>query len=281
MSRPLRIEYEGAWYHVMNRGTDRKVIFTKDEHRKYFLDLLRETVYIYQIEIHAYCLMDNHYHLLVHTPHANLSRAMRHLNGVYTQRFNRLEKRDGALFRGRYKAILIEKEAYLLQVSRYIHLNPVSASVCNTPENYIWSSYNNYIVQNVREAWITTKTIITEFSCIDGYIEYVTSGIDEETKNFYSKDQTPKIFSTLEFKKEKISAISVKEIDEILPDIKRLQFCPSIEIILRITADFFGINNVDLIKSQRGKKNIPKLIAIYLSRKLGLHTYDQIGKKFN
>ncbi len=85
MSRPLRIEYEGAWYHVMNRSTDRKLIFTKDEHRQLFLELLKECVLLYRIEIHAYCLMDNHYHLLIRTPYANLGRAMRHLNGVYTQ----------------------------------------------------------------------------------------------------------------------------------------------------------------------------------------------------
>ena len=126
MSRPLRIQYEGAWYHVMNRGSNRQLIFTRDEHRLIFLQLLEEIVVKYKLEIHAFCLMGNHYHLLVNTPFANLSRVMRHLNGVYTQKFNLLEQRDGPLFRGRYKAILVENEDYLLQVSRYIHLNPVS-----------------------------------------------------------------------------------------------------------------------------------------------------------
>src|SRR5476649_1819645 len=110
MSRPLRLEYSGAWYHVMNRGINRMEIYLNDEHRKMFTNLLAEISTLFEVKIHSYCLMDNHYHLLLETPHPNLSKAMRHLNGLYTQRFNRLENRDGALFRGRYKAILIEAE---------------------------------------------------------------------------------------------------------------------------------------------------------------------------
>ena len=129
MARPLRIEYPGAWYHVMNRGVDRQPIFLHDAHRESFLSLLSDISRSYQVEIHAYCLMNNHYHLLVRTPLGNISRAMRHLNGVYTQRFNSMEKRDGSLFRGRFKAILVEADEYLLRLSRYIHLNPVAAKL--------------------------------------------------------------------------------------------------------------------------------------------------------
>jgi putative transposase len=129
MPRPLRLEYENAWYHVMNRGAARQDIYKNDQHRLLFLNLLKEASLYYNIEIHAYCLMDNHYHLLIHTPRGNLSQAMRHINGLYTQVFNRSEKIDGSLFRGRYKAILVEEDSYLLQVSRYIHLNPVTAGL--------------------------------------------------------------------------------------------------------------------------------------------------------
>ena len=104
MSRPLRVEYPGAWYHVMNRGAGRRNIFNKKAHYSMFVKLLAEIVGQFDIEIHAYCLMNNHYHLLIRTPCANLARAMRHLNGVYTQRYNRMQKTDGSLFRGRYKA---------------------------------------------------------------------------------------------------------------------------------------------------------------------------------
>ncbi len=110
MSRPLRIQYAGAWFHVMNRGTARKSIYLNDQHRYLFLSLLQEIHIRYQVEIHAYCLMSNHYHLLIRTTHPNLSRVMQHLDGIYTQRLNRLVNKDGALFRGRYKACLIEAE---------------------------------------------------------------------------------------------------------------------------------------------------------------------------
>src|ERR1700733_6569213 len=108
MPRPLRIEYEDAWYHVMNRGANHQPIFYTEVHREIFINLLKEISEKYFVEIHAFCLMDNHYHLLINTPLPNLSRAMRHLDGLYTQRFNIMEKRDGSLFRGRYKSILIE-----------------------------------------------------------------------------------------------------------------------------------------------------------------------------
>ena len=106
MARPLRIEYPGAFYHVMNRGQFRRNIFVEDKGRQSFLDLLADITRLWKVEIYAYCLIDNHYHLLLSTPTGGLSRAMRHLDGIYTQKFNRVHHRDGPLFRGRYKAIL-------------------------------------------------------------------------------------------------------------------------------------------------------------------------------
>jgi REP element-mobilizing transposase RayT len=108
MARPLRIEYPGAYYHVVNRGQSRRNIFIKDKGRQTFLDLLADMARLWKVEIYAYCLMENHYHLLLSTPTGALSRPMRHLDGIYTQKFNRVHHRDGPLFRGRYKAILIE-----------------------------------------------------------------------------------------------------------------------------------------------------------------------------
>src|SRR5439155_8808363 len=117
---------------------------TKD-HRKYFLNLLGEISDIYGIEIHAYCLMSNHYHLLIHTPRANISDAMRHLNSRYTQHVNNSMDRDGSLFRGRYKAIIVSAEDYLLSVSRYIHRNPIEAKIVKNLTSYKWSSYPAYL----------------------------------------------------------------------------------------------------------------------------------------
>lgn len=129
MSRPLRIEYAGAWYHVMNRGAARQAIYLQPTHRQLFLALLGERQERFGIETHAYCLMDNHYHLLLHTPKGQLSRGMRHLNGLYTQGMNRSVQRDGALVRGRYTAILVEADTSLLHVSRSMHSNPLEAGV--------------------------------------------------------------------------------------------------------------------------------------------------------
>ena len=125
MSRPLRLEFPGAWYHVMNRGLARQTVFHDSDCYGAFLDGLADANDRFNLKIHAYCLMGNHYHLLVHTPLGNLSRAMRHINGVYTQRYNRMLGRDGPLFRGRYKAILVDADRYLLSVSRYIHRNSI------------------------------------------------------------------------------------------------------------------------------------------------------------
>lgn len=133
MPRPLRIHFPNAWYHVMNRGAGGQKIFKNNIHRTMFLELLEECHRMFNLKICAYCLMDNHYHLLVSTPDANLSRVMRHINGVYTQKFNRLLKIDGPLFRGRYKAQLVDDDCYQLIVSRYIHLNPVEAGLVNKP----------------------------------------------------------------------------------------------------------------------------------------------------
>ena len=129
MARPLRIEYPGAWHHVMNRGRRGEAIYSDDTDYSLFTDLLKETAEMWNIRIAAYCLMPNHYHMLVQTPDANLSRSMRHLNGVYTQRCNNRHGWDGSLFRGRYKSILIDSDSYLLQAVRYIHRNPLRANL--------------------------------------------------------------------------------------------------------------------------------------------------------
>ena len=144
MSRPLRIEFNSAWYHVMNRGASHGSIFRTDDQRNYFLELLAHTGERFNADWHAYCLMDNHYHLMLHTPEGNLQRIMRHVNGVYTQYYNRSEGKDGALFRGRYKAILIDAQSYWLQLSRYIHRNPLEAGIVDNLDEYRWSSYAAY-----------------------------------------------------------------------------------------------------------------------------------------
>ena len=141
MSRPLRIQYPNAWYHVMNRGRRGEELFTCKEDFNTFIDLLKDLVDEYKVNIAAYCLMSNHYHLLIQTPGANISRSMRHLNGIYTQRYNRRHNYDGQLFRGRYKCILVDADSYLLELVRYIHRNPLEAGMVDNMNKYLYSSH--------------------------------------------------------------------------------------------------------------------------------------------
>lgn len=141
MARPLRIEFPGAVYHVTARGNAQRRVFLDDEDREAFLSVLAWVVERFGWRCHAYCLMDNHFHLLLETPQSNLSRGMRQLSGVYTQRFNRRHRKVGHLFQGRFKAIVVERDSYLLELSRYVVLNPVRAKACRRPEDYPWSSY--------------------------------------------------------------------------------------------------------------------------------------------
>jgi REP element-mobilizing transposase RayT len=141
MARPLRLEFAGAVYHLTSRGNARQKVFFTDDDRQLFLDTLAQVVSRYGWLCHAYCLMANHYHLLVETPKANLSIGMRQLNGIYTQSFNRKHKRVGHLLQGRFKAILVEKESYLLELCRYIVLNPVRVKGGAELGAWKWSSY--------------------------------------------------------------------------------------------------------------------------------------------
>jgi len=141
MARPLRIEYTGAIYHLTSRGNARDKIFLSDTDRLAFLKILGSVTVKYNWLCHSYCLMDNHYHLLIETSDPTLSMGMRQLNGVYTQRFNNLHKRVGHLFQGRYKSILVQKGGHLLELCRYVVLNPVRAAMVKSPKDWNWSSY--------------------------------------------------------------------------------------------------------------------------------------------
>jgi REP element-mobilizing transposase RayT len=184
MARPLRIEYDGAVYHVTSRGNSRADIFMEDSDRVLFLNILAKVVKRYNFLCHAYCLMDNHYHLLIETPDGNLSAGMRQLNGVYTQAFNRAHQRDGHLYKGRYKAILVEKEGHLLELSRYVVLNPVRATIVSQPEQYRWSSYLPTLGRAAKPELLTTQWILGNFSTqLDEgrlrYQRFVQEGIDQ------------------------------------------------------------------------------------------------------
>lgn len=163
MARPLRIEYPGALYHVTARGNARADIYLDDGDRRLFLDLLAQAAERYDWLCHAYCLMDNHYHLLIETGRATLGRGMRHLGGVYTQRLNRVHDRVGHVFQGRYKAILVERDAHLLELSRYVVLNPVRAGMVRAAKDWRWSSYRATAGQARTPDWLSTDWILARF----------------------------------------------------------------------------------------------------------------------
>ncbi len=164
MARPLRIEYENALYHVTSRGNAGQEIFADDADRHAFLEILGDAVERFAWVCHAYCLMTNHYHLLLETPDANLSRGMRHLNGVYTQRFNRRHRRAGHVLQGRFKSILVQKESHLLELARYVVLNPVRAKMVRSVRHWPWSSYRATAGQEEPLPLLTTEWILSQFS---------------------------------------------------------------------------------------------------------------------
>ncbi len=164
MARPLRIEYPGAVYHVTSRGNEKKAIFRDDSDRAAFLDTLHQVTLRYHWLCHAYCLMGNHYHLLIETPDGNLSLGMRQLNGIYTQWFNRRRKRAGHLFQGRFKAVIIQKDSHLLEACRYVVLNPVRANAVDDPRKWPWSSYGATAGLKEAHPCLTTDWILGQFA---------------------------------------------------------------------------------------------------------------------
>jgi putative transposase len=188
LARPLRIEFPNAFYHVTSRGNERKAVFRCLGDRERFLSYLESASHRYGAIIHVYCLMDNHYHLLLETPRGNLSQILHHINGAYTTYFNIKRRRSGHLFQGRFKAILVEKDAYAEKLSRYIHLNPVRAGLVKSPSEYRWSSYWYYIGREREPEWLTTALVLGYFggrgrAVYRRYREFVEKGMTMEEEN--------------------------------------------------------------------------------------------------
>lgn len=182
MTRPLRIEYAGALYHVTSRGDHREVIYRDDRDRLAWLEILSLVCSRFNFVVHAYCQMTNHYHLLVETVDGNLSQGMRQLNGLYTQWYNRRHCVVGHLYQGRYKAILVQKESYLLELSRYLVLNPLRAGTVRSLAEWSWSSYQYTIGLAEAPEWLEVEWLLCQFSSLRGeavrlYIQFVLEGL--------------------------------------------------------------------------------------------------------
>ncbi len=180
VARPLRLEFAGALYHLTARGNARADIFVDDEDRRLFLELLGKEIAQQGWRCYAYCLMGNHYHLLIETPTPNLVAGVRRLNGVYTQAFNRRHGRVGHVLQGRYKSILVDKESYGLELCRYIVLNPVRARMVKRPEQWAWSSYRATVGQVAAPAWLDADWVLGQLGGRDparAYERFVSEGI--------------------------------------------------------------------------------------------------------
>ena len=185
MARPLRLEFPGALYHLTARGNGRAAIFLDDSDRRAFLSILEDVVERYNWICHGYCLMGTHYHLLIETPDGNLSEGMRQLNGVYTQAFNRRRGTVGHVFQGRFKSIVVDKDSYLLELCRYIVLNPVRAGMVGHPKDYPWSSFKSTAGTGEKPDFLSTDWILAQFgrnrkAAQKKYQRFILAGTDEE-----------------------------------------------------------------------------------------------------
>lgn len=187
MGRAWRIEFEGAYYHLMSRGNDGRHIFMNDSDRRMFLNTISDMCERFEINVFAYVLMLNHYHLLVRTNQANLTKAMHWFGTTYTSRFNNKNQKIGHLFQGRYKSILIQNDTYVMQLSCYIHRNPLQAGIVDRLAEYKWSSYRAYAYDKDAPDWLSTELILSRFKGSDRHSQY-RQKVQEyagETKNIF------------------------------------------------------------------------------------------------
>ena len=287
MSRPLRIEFPNAVYHVMNRGLNQSLIFLGKKDYEIFLTTVEEGCRLFQVKVYAYCLMPNHYHLAIRTLSGNLSRFMRHLNGVYTQRFNREHHRDGPLFRGRFKGILVQEDSYLLEVVRYIHNNPVKAKMVERLSQYRWSSHKAYANRKESLDGLNTHFVLEYFSrnrkkATELYKRFMAKTPGDEIEKFYSSKKQGSILGDLDF----MEHIKEKYIsDDALPNIEvkekvQLRGEKVIKKIKKDVCRMFKVKEIDVLKGKRGTDNIARQAALSLSKEFSGMKLSEIGLHF-
>jgi len=283
MSRPLRIQYPDAWYHVMNRGRRGESVFLDKQDYSMFVELLKEVVEMYKVRVAAYFLIPNHYHLLIQTPGGGLARCMRHLNGIYTQRFNRAHHCDGQLFRGRYKSILVDGDSYLLELVRYIHRNPLEAGLVKELNKYAWSSHKGYLSNAKRWNWLHKSFILSLFGRerregLNTYKKFVLMETPEEINRIFSKSKFPSMLGSESFINKVKERFFHKERHDEIPQSRRL--APDAKKIKKAICKTYGIEERSLFSSRRGVLNEPRNVAIFLVRHLRGEKLEEIGRQF-
>jgi len=288
MSRPLRIHYSGAWYHVHDKSLAQLPLFPDSKHRQIFFTLLQNISDIYGIEVHAWCLLECEFHLLIRTPEPRLSEAMRQLLSQYTSRYNRLHNKEGPLFKGRYKSILIENDKHVVQTSRHIHRLPRKMAQANKEKMFClaswrWSSYLSYIGRIKASPWLHTQQVLDFFAQENGkalYQIYVDTGEDLDTELFYSKKRISPVMGSGNFKRKLCLSKNFDTLE--VPDARQLMSRPTIISIINQVAIFFGVERQRLVQSRRGRcqQNLPRSIAIALCRNIGGYSLKEIAREF-
>ena len=284
MSRSWRIEYEGALYHLLSRGNEGKDIFNGDRDRVIFLDTVGEMSERFEISVYAYVLMRNHYHLMVRTERANLKKAMHWFGTTYTRRFNIRHSRIGHLFQGRYKSILVQNDAYLLQLSCYIHRNPLRAGFVKRLADYRWSSYLSYAYGQNAPDWLQTESILSLFSGEDRYKSYrkKVQGYAKEEKRLW-EDLRHGLFlgSKLFVEKIRKEFLPVEPEPAITQQAQLAKYYDPIRILQKAER-ILKCDVKRFLQARRvsGAEKESRDLMIYLIWKAGVLTNDQIGQLF-
>ena len=285
MSRPLRVEYAGAYYHVINRGNNQENIFLNDRDRQKFIEYLEKASERYSIVIHTYCLMSNHFHLLVETAEPNLSVAMQWLNVSYATYFNRKRGRHGHLFQGRFKAILVEADEYLKYLSRYIHLNPVRAMMVSAASKYKWSSYSYFIGKKKPPGFIETDWILSSFGknkkeAQKNYKDFV-EGVDIKTLESPARQVSEGfILGDSDFVKwVKDNFLSKRKENKEIPQLKKLKPKVNPETVVDAVCKEFGCREDQILIKGR-KNNKAREVAIHIARDMSGMSCTDLGNYF-
>lgn len=267
----------------MNRGRRGENVFADSNDFKDFIARLLETSKMFNFRVSAFCLMSNHYHILVQTPTGNLSRAMRHVNGVYTQRYNRRQNTDGQLFRGRYKSVLVQEDRHLLELLRYIHRNPVRANMCTAAGDYRWSSHQGYISSAKKWDWLHKEFLLGMFDSNQSkakrlYKDFVQCEDSAEVTEFFSKKKLSSFFDSRKFIERVKATYHQLQNHKEIPQSGHI--APTIAEIQRAVCQYYEVEQRQLQQAKRGQVNEPRNVAVYLARKrcgLGL---EEIGREF-
>jgi len=284
MGRPLRIEYPGALYHITSRGNERKEIFLDDADRVHILEIIKDYHARYGILIHGYVLMDNHYHLLLETPKRNILKVMHGLNGGYTGYFNRRYGRSGHLFQGRYRGILVERDTYLIPLSRYIHLNPVRAKLVDKPEEYPWSSYLGYVQGDKEDEWVEYSWVLSQFGNARStarreYRRYVEEGLREKSENPLNDLHGQVVLGKETFIEKVKEMVKGKSLSNEIVERKRFRQNPLPDDIIKLVSRVFKADE-ETIMDRGNKNNSARKAAIYFVQRYSGLSNEEVGKVF-